>query len=152
MWLCFENYLLSSAFFALLFRWWPFVKLSVNNCPLKFVGLIFNLICLFWMFLFSMVLFGTLRLFGITLSLLFAFGFWFVFFLDGVSDDEIKVLLLTEWWIFNVDGFFLPLTGNVLLFERECLFVEEREARNIQIFGWFYKSNHNELVISFLLI
>lgn len=78
---------------------------------------------------------------------LLALRFWFVFFLDGVSDDEIKVLLLTEWWIFNVDGFFLPLTGNVLLFERECFFVEEREARNIQIFVWFYKSNHNELVI-----
>lgn len=94
-----------------------------------------------------MVLFGTLRLFAILgLALLLAFKFWFVF-LDGVSEDEIKVLLLTEWWIFNVDGFFLPLTGNVLLFERECLFVEEREARNIQIFVWFYKSNHNELVI-----
>ena len=84
-----------------------------------------------------MVLFGTLRLIGLTFSLLFAIGFWIVIFLDGVSDDEIKVLLLTEWWIFNVDGFFLPLTGNVLLFERECLFVEEREARNIQIFVGF---------------
>lgn len=92
-----------------------------------------------------MVLFGTLRLLG--LALLLALRFGIVWFLDGVSDDEIKVLLLTEWWIFNVDGFFLPLTGNVLLFERECFFVEEREARNIQIFVWFYKSNHNELVI-----
>lgn len=81
-----------------------------------------------------MVLFGTLRLFAILeLALLLALKFWFVIFLDGVSDDEIRVLLLTEWWIFNVDGFFLPLTGNVLLFERECFFVEEREARNIQI-------------------
>lgn len=97
-----------------------------------------------------MVLFGTLRLFALLelaeLALLIAFKFWFVFFLDGVSDDEIKVLLLTEWWIFNVDGLFLPLTGNVLLFERECFFVEEREARNIQIFCLVYKSNHNELV------
>lgn len=141
-----KNYLLSSAFF-LLFRWWPFVKLSVNNCPLKFVGLKFNLSCLFWMFLFSMALFGTLRLFALFgLALVLALKFWIGFFLDGVGDDEIKVLLLTGWWIFNVDGFFLPLTGNVLLFERECFFVEEREARNIQIFVWFYKSNHNESV------
>lgn len=144
---CSKNYLLSSAFF-LLFRCGPFVKLSVNDCPLKFVGRKFNLSCLFWMFLFSMVLFGTLRSFALLeLALLLALKFWFVIFLDGVSDDEIRVLLLTEWWIFNVDGFFLPLTGNVLLFERECFFVEEREARNIQIFVWFYKSNHNELVI-----
>lgn len=134
-----KNYLLSSAFF-LLVRWWPFVKLSVNNCPLKLVGLKFNLSCLFWMFLFSMVLFGTLRLFArleLALVLALVWEIWLGVFLDGVGDDEIKVLLLTEWWIFNVDGFFLPLTGNVLLFERECFFVEEREARNIQIFVWF---------------
>lgn len=85
------------------------------------------------MFLFSMVLLGALRAVAILelACLLLAHKIWFEFFLDGVSDDEIKVSLLTEWWIFNVDGFFLPLTGNVLLFERECFFVvEEREARN----------------------
>lgn len=75
---------------------------------------------------------------------LLVFWFW-VFLVDDccVGDDEFKVLLLTEWWIFNVDGFCLAL-GNVLLFERECfLFVEDREAaRNIQIFFVLvYKSN-----------
>jgi hypothetical protein len=61
-----------------------------------------------------------------------------------VDDDEFKllfllILLVTEWWLFNVDGFVLAL-GIVLLFERECfLFEEDREAaRNIiQIFVWF---------------
>lgn len=98
------------------------------------------------MFLLSMVLFATCTL---RLPLLSAAAavpllvFWFGIFLAvaedgcGVDDDEFKVLLLlTEWWIFNVDGFCLPLLGNVLLFERECfLFEEDREAaRNIQIF------------------
>jgi hypothetical protein len=83
-----------------------------------------------------MVLFGTFRVFA-TLEFAFAIEFGIVFFFDGVGDDEIKELLLTEGWIFNVDGFFLPLTGNVLLFERECFFVEEREARNIQILFGF---------------
>lgn len=95
------------------------------------------------MFLFSMVLFAcTLRLPLVLLSVVLLTEFWLVFLVAvdedgcGVDDDEIKVLLLTEWWIFNVDGFCLPLLGNVLLFERECfLFVEDREAaRNIQIF------------------
>lgn len=94
------------------------------------------------MFLFSMVLFAcTLRLpLVLSVVLLLVFWFWDLFLAVvedgcGVDDDEIKVLLLTEWWIFNVDGFCLPLLGNVLLFERECfLFEEDREAaRNIQI-------------------
>jgi hypothetical protein len=94
------------------------------------------------MFLLSMVLFAcTLRLPLVLLSVVLLTEFWLDFLVAvdedgcGVDDDEIKVLLLTEWWIFNVDGFCLPLLGNVLLFERECfLFVEDREAaRNIQI-------------------
>lgn len=101
------------------------------------------------MFLFSMVLFAcTLRLpLILLLSVVLLLEFWLVFLVAvvedgcGVDDDEIKVLLLTEWWIFNVDGFCLPLLGNVLLFERECFLfvVEDREAaRNIQIiFDWF---------------
>lgn len=84
-----------------------------------------------------MVLLGALLLTLGLACLLLALKIWFEFFLDGVSDDEIKGSLLTEWWIFNVDGFFLPLTGNELLFERECFFVEDREARNIQIVVWF---------------
>lgn len=130
-----KNYLLSRAFFALMFRCWPFVRLSVNNCPLKFVGRIFNLICLFWIFLFSTFLFNGIdfELFAfefVSLALLWALlelrlGVAVLLLEDGVSDDEIKLLFsVTEWWLVNVDGFFLPLTGNVLLFERECFFVE----------------------------
>lgn len=107
------------------------------------------------MFLFSMVLFAcTLRLPPLVSVVVLLLVFWLGIFLAvvedgcGVDDDEFKVLLLllllTEWWIFNVDGFCLPLLGNVLLFERECfLFEEDREeaARNIQIF-LFYLSNY----------